>query len=414
MYRREASGEARVALVGRLRPKRWALPKGTPIPGETLEETALREVAEETGLQARIVERLDEIQYWFVWAGARHFKIVHFYLMEMTGGDVAQHDAEYDVVEWFTLGDALRALSYPNEIRVVEKARQALGEAPETGGLITGQTAPSYTPLVPHGDAGDTVLLAIDVGNTNVKAGVFRGETLVATWRLETHARRLADEYAALLGVLFPYAGLRLADVQAVSLSSTVPALVTTFRDLTERYLPNSAPALVVRGGGTEQLGISLAVENPAEMGPDRIVDALAAARLYRLPAIVIDFGTATTFDAIDADGRLLGMSLAPGFTTAMDGLFQRAARLARIELQKPKSVIGRNTQTALHSGWVYGYVGLVEGIVARMQRELGGGACVIATGGLAGEVLDETDVIEVFDPLLTIKGLRLFWEMNR
>lgn len=278
-----------------------------------------------------------------------------------------------------------------------------------TGGppMVVGPRLTLAAVVTDSGQRG--LLLAVDIGNTNVKIGAFRGEEVVAQWRLETHARRMADEYGALLGVLFGQAGLSYEQVIGVSLSSTVPALVRTFRELAQRYLPSGTPMHVVSGDADS--GVTISIENPREMGPDRVVDALAAARLYRLPSIVIDFGTATTFDAIDAEGRLLGMSLAPGFTTAMDGLFQRAARLARIEVARPTNVIGRNTQAALHSGWVYGYVGLVEGIVARMQTELGGGALVIATGGLASELRDETQVIDVYDPMLTIKGLRLFFE---
>src|SRR5205823_4219866 len=140
---------------------------------------------------------------------------------------------------------------------------------------------------------------------------------------------------------------------------------------------------------------------------------ALAASELYRLPAIIIDFGTATTFDAVDSDGRLLGMSLAPGLRTAMDGLFQRAARLSRVELEPPKEVIGRNTVAALRSGWVYGYVGLVEGLVHRIKAQLGPDTLVIATGGLADYVLSETNVVDVHDPVLTLKGLRLYYQRN-
>src|SRR5204862_2259465 len=148
--------------------------------------------------------------------------------------------------------------------------------------------------------------------------------------------------------------------------------------------------------------GVTIAIDNPSEMGADRIVDALAAAELYRVPAVIVDFGTATTFDAVDRDRRLLGTALAPGLRTAMDGLFQRAARLSRIELEPPKEVIGRNTVAALRSGWVYGYVGLVEGIVARMKAELDPNAFVITTGGLADPVLAETRVSDVHDPMLT------------
>ena len=255
------------------------------------------------------------------------------------------------------------------------------------------------------------LLLAIDVGNTNVKLGTFRGDDLIANWRLETDARRTPDEYAALLDWLLGRRGLDFSDIAGVSLSSTVPAMVPVLRELFAAYLPPGCPVVEVSSKGNP--GITIAIENPREMGPDRIADALAATRLYRLPAIIIDFGTATTFDAVDTGGVLLGMSLAPGLRTAMDGLFQRAARLSRIELEPPTAVIGRNTVAALRSGWVYGYVGLVEGLVARIKAQLGGEALVIATGGLADYVLTETQVADVHDPFLTLKGLRLYYELN-
>jgi type III pantothenate kinase len=255
------------------------------------------------------------------------------------------------------------------------------------------------------------VLLAIDVGNTNLKLGAFDGETLLAHWRLRTDAQRTADEYAALLAFLLERRGLSFADVDAVSLSSTVPALAPILRELVARYVDAACPFVEV--SAQRRTGITIAIENPSEMGADRIVDALAAARLYRLPAIIIDFGTATTFDTVDAEQRLLGTVLAPGLMTAMDGLFQRAAKLSRIELQPPSEVIGRTTVSALRSGWVYGYVGLVEGIVTRLKAILGPTTLVIATGGLADLVLAETDVADVHDPLLTLKGLRLFYELN-
>lgn len=255
------------------------------------------------------------------------------------------------------------------------------------------------------------MVLAIDIGNTNVKIGAFRGEEIVAHWRLTTEARRMPDEYAALLEVLFRHRGLEFGEVEGVSLSSTVPGLVPIFRELAEGYLPPTCTFLAVSARGNT--GIQIAIENPQEMGADRIVDALAAARLYRLPAIIIDFGTATTFDAVDAEGRLLGTAIAPGFLTAMEGLFQRAARLARIEVQRPTTAIGQTTAAALHSGWYYGYVGLVEGLVTRIKAELGGEALVIATGGLAEDVAHETRVVDVHDPFLTLKGLRLYYDLN-
>jgi type III pantothenate kinase len=255
------------------------------------------------------------------------------------------------------------------------------------------------------------LLLAIDIGNTNVKLGTFDGATLMATWRLETDARRMPDEYAVLLDWLLNRRGLSFSDIGGVGLSSTVPAMVPVFKELVANYLGAECPFVEVRASGNT--GIIIDIDNPSEMGADRIVDAMAAVELYRVPAIIVDFGTATTFDAVDRQGRLLGTSLAPGLRTAMDGLFQRAARLSRIELDRPKDVIGRNTVAALRSGWVYGYVGLVEGLVRRIKARLGDDSLVIATGGLADYVLAETSIADVHDPVLTLKGLRLYYERN-
>jgi type III pantothenate kinase len=255
------------------------------------------------------------------------------------------------------------------------------------------------------------LLLAVDIGNTNVKLGAFQGDQLTATWRLETDAVRMPDEYAVLLDWLLRRRGFTFADISGVSMSSTVPAMVPTFRELVQNYFPAGCELVEVKATGNT--GVTIAIDNPGEMGPDRIVDALAAAELYRLPAVIVDFGTATTFDAVDRDGRLLGMSLAPGLRTAMDGLFQRAARLSRIELGPPQDVIGKNTVAALRSGWVYGYVGLVEGLVNRIKAQLGPDTLVIATGGLADYVLSETKVVDVHDPTLTLKGLRLYYQRN-
>ena len=255
------------------------------------------------------------------------------------------------------------------------------------------------------------LLLAIDIGNTNVKLGTFDGEQLTATWRLETDARRMPDEYAVLLDWLLARRGLTFADVKGVSLSSTVPAMVPIVKEVAATYFTLDCPLVEVRASGNT--GVDITIENPSEMGADRIVDALAAAELYQVPAIIVDFGTATTFDAVDRDRRLLGTALAPGLRTAMDGLFQRAARLSRIELEPPRAVIGRNTVAALRSGWVYGYVGLVEGLVTRIKKELGDDSLVIATGGLADYVLAETSIVDVHDPTLTLKGLRLYHERN-
>ncbi len=254
-------------------------------------------------------------------------------------------------------------------------------------------------------------MLAIDIGNTNIKLGTFLDDKITATWRVATDVLRMPDEYAVLLDWLLARRGLTFADIAGVSLSSTVPAMVPMVKELVGNYLSADCPLIEVRASGNT--GVTITIENPSEMGADRIVDALAAAELYRLPAIIVDFGTATTFDAVDRDGHLLGTALAPGLRTAMDGLFQRAARLSRIELGKPKQVIGRNTVDALRSGWVYGYVGLVEGLVTRIKASLGDDALVLATGGLADYVLAETSIVDVHDPILTLKGLRLYYERN-
>jgi type III pantothenate kinase len=256
------------------------------------------------------------------------------------------------------------------------------------------------------------VLLAIDIGNTNVKLGTFLGQELTGTWRLETDSVRMPDEYAVLLDWLLHRRGLTFDHLDGVSMSSTVPAMVPIFKELAANYFRKDCKFIEVKVTGNT--GVTVAIDNPAEMGPDRIVDALAAIELYRVPAVIVDFGTATTFDAVDRDGRLLGMALAPGLRTAMDGLFQRAARLSRVELEPPREVIGRNTVAALRSGWVYGYVGLVEGLVNRIKAELGPDTMVIATGGLADYVLSETSIVDVHDPTLTLKGLRLYYERNQ
>ena len=257
----------------------------------------------------------------------------------------------------------------------------------------------------------ERVLLAIDIGNTNVKLGTFVGQELTATWRLETDSVRMPDEYAVLLDWLLQRRGLTFDNLDGISMSSTVPAMVPIFRELAANYLRPDCQFLEVRATGNT--GVTLAIDNPAEMGPDRVVDALAAIELYRVPAVIVDFGTATTFDAIDREGRLLGMALAPGLRTAMDGLFQRAARLSRVELEPPRQVIGRNTVDALRSGWIYGYVGLVEGLVARIKSEFGAAMQVIGTGGLAPLFADATEAIDRADPDLTLWGLRLIYGYN-
>jgi len=253
------------------------------------------------------------------------------------------------------------------------------------------------------------VLLAADVGNTNIKVGVFDGDDLKARWRLETDARKMPDEYAVLLRTLLDHGGLRMDDISGVAFSSTVPGLTSTYRELAERYF-NVEPVI---SSANVKTGIIIATDNPHEVGPDRIVLALGAMRRHRLPAIVVDIGTATTFDAISARGELLGCAIAPGLNTATEGLVSRAARLFSVELKPPRRAIGRNTVTSIRSGAIFGYVGLVEGLVKRIRAELGGDPLVIATGGLAPIIVPETTVVDVTDPDLTLHGLRFLYALN-
>ncbi|HLI25938.1 MAG TPA: type III pantothenate kinase [Chloroflexota bacterium] len=254
------------------------------------------------------------------------------------------------------------------------------------------------------------MLLAIDVGNTNVAAGVFDTHgVLRAHWRWASDAGRTADEYGALLAWGLGEAGLPRAALDGVVLGSVVPALTTTFTALAHTYLHR--PPLVVNG--LVRTGIPLAVDTPAEVGADRLANALAVARLYGTPAVVVDFGTTTNFDVVDADGAFLGGAFAPGVQTAAESLASRAARLRSVELRAPGTAIGRNTADCMRAGLLYGYVGLVEGLVARIAGELGARPLVVATGGLAPLIVAETRVFDLYDPHLTLRGLRLLYLLN-
>lgn len=253
------------------------------------------------------------------------------------------------------------------------------------------------------------MLLVIDIGNTNIAVGVYRGRELVDDWRIATETRRMPDEYAMLLRDLLAHRGLALTSVRAVILSSVVPTLVTTFKELSERYF--RVDPLVVGPG--IKTGVRILYENPKEVGADRIVNALAAYRLYGGPNIVVDFGTATTFDAVSAEGDYLGGAIAPGIGISSEALFKFAAKLPHVELLKPKHAIGKNTIASMQAGILFGYVGLVEGLITRFFQEMGK-ARVIATGGLAEIIARETRIIEVVDQRLTLEGLRLIYELNR
>jgi type III pantothenate kinase len=253
------------------------------------------------------------------------------------------------------------------------------------------------------------VLLAIDVGNTNIVVGLHDRSRWLGSWRAATDPSRMADEYAVLLAGFFRLADATLTDVSAVALSSVVPSLTLTFEELARRYCHSDA--IVV--GTAIKTGVKILYDNPREVGADRIANAVATFKLYGGPAIVVDFGTATTFDALSADGEYVGGAIAPGLNVAADALFAHAARLFRVELKPPSAAIGRNTGSSVQSGVIFGYVGLIEGLIKRFLDEMGP-AKVIATGGLAEVIAGLTPMVNVIDPMLTLEGLRLIYELNR
>ncbi|MGD0766012.1 MAG: type III pantothenate kinase [Dehalococcoidia bacterium] len=254
------------------------------------------------------------------------------------------------------------------------------------------------------------MLLALDIGNTAITIGVFDGEELRARWSIATDVENLVDEYAILLLNLLRTENLSAADVDEAILGSVVPSLTPVFQDVCRRYF--SVTPLVVDLG--VRTGVRIMYDSPRDVGADRVIDAVAAIKLYGPPLIVVDFGTATVFDAISKDGDYLGGAIAPGIGISMEALFERTAKLPRIELERPKTAIGKTTVVAMQSGIVFGYVGLIEGIVARMKEELEGDVKVIATGGLAPLIARETPVIQAVNLDLTLVGLRLIQEANR
>ncbi len=249
------------------------------------------------------------------------------------------------------------------------------------------------------------MLLAIDVGNTNTGLGVFDGERLVESWRVKTDARDTADELA------LTFRGL-LDDrlITGVAACSTVPAILGELRQMLGRYY-SDLPTVIVEPG--VRTGVPLLYDNPKEVGADRIVNTLAAYHLYGGPAVVVDFGTSTNFDVVSARGEFLGGALAPGIEISIDALASRAARLLKVEVVRPRSVIGKTTVEALQSGILYGFAGQIDGLVRRIVAELGGHATVVATGGLATVVIAEAETIQKHEPNLTLIGLRLVFEKN-
>jgi type III pantothenate kinase len=254
------------------------------------------------------------------------------------------------------------------------------------------------------------MLLTIDVGNTNVVFGVFQGDKLQASWRAETDVYRMPDEYAMFLKNLLDLRGLSFGDLTGCIIASVVPPLTGIMQEIAHDYLGQAA---LIVGTGINS-GVRIRTDNPAEVGADRIVNALAAHRLYGGPCVVIDFGTATTFDAVSREGDYLGGAIAPGVATAAEALFLRAAKLPRIELVAPPRVIGTNTTHSMQSGVMFGYVGLVEGLVARFRKEMGPDMKVIATGGLAPVIARETKIIEIVNSDLTLQGLHMIYELNQ
>jgi type III pantothenate kinase len=254
------------------------------------------------------------------------------------------------------------------------------------------------------------MLLAIDVGNTEITIGVFEGEKLLQHWRAATVAERTADEHALLLGGFLAQEGLRFAEVvTGVAVSSVVPRLTQALREMVQRYC-GFEPFVVEPGIRT---GLKILTDNPREVGADRVVNTAAAFAAYGGPAVVVDFGTATTFDAVSERGEYLGGAIAPGIQISTNALASHTAQLRRVELAAPRSVVGKNTAEALQSGIVYGFAGQVDGIVRRMVAELGGRATVIATGGLADAVLEACETVQRHDPWLTLHGLRIVYDRN-
>ena len=254
------------------------------------------------------------------------------------------------------------------------------------------------------------MLLCIDIGNTNITFGLYEGDKLGPRWRIRTIHEKMPDEYGVLLDQMFLHRGYRPEQVTGAMIASVVPPLRPVFEQVCREYV-GQQPLVLDVGVKT---GVRIRYENPWEVGADRVADAAAVQALYSVPACVVDFGTATTFDAVSAEGDYLGGAIAPGIGIAAQALFERTAKLHRVELTRPPSAIGRTTTHSILFGLLFGYVGLVEGMVARFKAELGPETQVIATGGLAEIIARETDVIDVVDPWLTLHGLQIIYQLNQ
>lgn len=254
------------------------------------------------------------------------------------------------------------------------------------------------------------MLFVIDIGNTNIVLGVYRGDELVKSWRVGTKKGRTDDEYGILIKELLVSGGIDAEEIDAIIMSSVVPPLESTIVEMAEKYF-NIKPLIV--GPGLKS-GIPILYENPREVGADRIVNAVAALNRYGSPLIVVDFGTATTFDLITEKGEYGGGVIAPGIGISVDALFQRASKLPRVDIVRPPKVVGRNTINSIQSGIFYGYVGLVEGIVTRIRDEVGVKARVVATGGFASLIAKESGLIDEVAENLTLEGLKIIYEANK
>ncbi len=258
------------------------------------------------------------------------------------------------------------------------------------------------------------MILVIDVGNTNIVLGVYKNKELIVDWRLSTDSKRTADEYGIQVTDLFLHNKLDLSDVEGVIISSVVPNIMYSLEHMIVKYF-EVVPIVVGPGVKT---GINIKYDNPKEVGADRIVNAVAAREIYKRPVIIIDFGTATTFCAITLKGDYLGGTICPGIKISSEALFERAAKLPRIELVKPAGVICKNTVASMQAGIVYGYIGQVDYIVSKMKKEMielgEDEPLVVATGGLAKLISEESKFMDLIDPILTLKGLRIIYEKNK
>lgn len=253
------------------------------------------------------------------------------------------------------------------------------------------------------------MLLTVDIGNTNIAMGVYKEGSLGPSWRLATDIERMPDEYGIKILDFLGHSGITIDELDGICLASVVPPLTNKIAQACQKYLERE-PLIVNKETET---GIDIVYDNPGAVGADRIVNAVAVRDFYGCPACVVDFGTATTFDAISADGKYLGGAISPGIGISAEALFIRTAKLPRVDLQKPPFAIGKNTKHSMQSGLFFGYISLVEGMVSRFQKELGPGMKVIATGGLAEVIAKETDCIEFIAPWLTLEGLHIIWQKN-